>query len=130
MVTGNSNVNNSGCTLDYKNASLKEEEKPEEVEIYEKGWLYMKLDKSSNTLLKRAEPPVNANSSNKSAICIQQHLNNAMNNVIENMEERRHKFIQLYGEDNYERDYKIQDYYEMVEEYDDTYYNEDSDGDY
>ena len=115
-------------TLDYKNASLKEEEKPEDVEIFEPGWLYMKLENGSNNILKKYCPIIKPN---KQVVSPQQQLNNLMNNVIQKMEERRLVFIQEYGEDNYERDYNIESYYEMSEDYeyysDSEYY---SDGDY
>jgi hypothetical protein len=127
----NSDLNKSGCTLDYKNASLKEEEKPDVVEIYEPGWLYMKFEKGGNHILKKIGPKINY--SNKPIVSVQQQLNNSMNNVIQIMEERRCKFIESYGEDNYDRDYRIDSYYEMAEDYDDYYYGEDqycSDGDY
>jgi hypothetical protein len=124
---------NIGCTLDYKNASLKEEkpekpEKPETVEIFEPGWLYIKTQRGSNNILKKYCPPIKQN---KQVISPQQKLNNLMNNVIQKMEERRYKFIEDYGEDTYERDYNIQSYYEMVDDYE--YYSDDgyySDGDY
>jgi len=124
---------NIGCTLDYKNASLKEEkpekpEKPETVEIFEPGWLYIKTQRGSNNILKKYCPPIKQN---KQVISPQQQLNNLMNNVIQKMEERRYKFIEDYGEDTYERDYNIQSYYEMLDDYE--YYSDDgyySDGDY
>jgi len=131
LVIVNLDVNKSRCMLDYKNASLKEEEKPEVVEVYEPGWLYMKFERGTSHILKKFEPKIISN--NKPLISAQQHLNNSMNNVIQIIEERRCKFIDSYGEDNYERDYKIDSYYEMSEDYDDYYYGEDqyySDGDY
>jgi hypothetical protein len=128
LVIVNSDLNKSGCTLDYKNASLKEEEKPDVVEIYEPGWLYMKFEKGRNHILKKIGPKINY--SNKPVISVQQHLNKSMNNAIQIMEERRYQFIEAYGEDNYERDYRIDSYYEMAEDYEDDYYGEDQYLDY
>ena len=124
LVVTSSDLNNQ-CTLDYKNASLKEEEKPEEVEVYEPGWLYMKLDKSSNTILKKTGPKIISNS--KPLVSPQQQLNISMNNIIQKMEERRIRFIETYGEDNYERDYRTDSYYEMAEDYDEEQYYSDDD---
>jgi len=128
LVIVNSDVNKSGCTLDYKNASLKEEEKPDIVEKYEPGWLYMKFEKGCNHILKKIGPKINY--SNKPVISVQQHLNNSMSNAIQKMEDRRYQFIEDYGEDNYDRDYRTDSYYEMAEDYDDDYSCEEYYSDY
>jgi hypothetical protein len=114
LVKISNSDNDNKCALDYKNASLKEdEENTENVIVYEPGWLYMKIDKSNNNILKKLVP----SKINRPNISPQQQLNNLMNNAIKNMEENHNKFIENYGEDNYQRDYHIQSYYEMAEEY-------------
>ena len=85
----------------------------------------MKLDKSSNTILKKTGPKIISNS--KPLVSPQQQLNISMNNVIQKMEERRIRFIETYGEDNYERDYRTDSYYEMAEDYDEEQYYSDDD---
>jgi len=106
-----SNIENS-C-LDFKNASLKEVVKKEEKEKLKPGWLYMKYDKNNNILRKHivTEKPIDNN------LLFETQLHNALNQIINN----HYKFIEDYGEDNYERDYKMNSYFEMAEEYDDNY---------
>jgi hypothetical protein len=58
---------------------------------------------------------------NVNTISFQDKLNMDMNKCIEKMEERHQIFIEAYGEDNYERDYNIENYNEMAYNYDDDY---------
>ena len=109
-----SNIGNS-C-LDFKNASLKEVVKKEENEKLKPGWLYMKYDKNNNILRKHIAPekPIDNN------LLFETQVHNALNQIINN----HYKFIEDYGEDSYERDYKMNSYFEMAEEYDDDYFDD------
>jgi hypothetical protein len=114
------------CLMNFKNASLKEAAIIEEEEYFEPGWLYMKCANSTNQIMRKFIPVNN----NMIPISFQDKLNMDMNNCIQKIEERRKTYIEYYGEDNYERDYHMEDYEEMSYKYNDGEDAFDSDEDY
>jgi hypothetical protein len=108
--------------LDYKNASLKEVEKEEnKTQNFEPGWLYMKYDKNNNILKRFVKSDANTTSNYS--------LNNEIKCAIDKIENRRLEYIKFYGEDNYERDYCVQEYEDILNSYfddisEDEEYNE------
>jgi len=116
--SGNQSGNPEKCMMDFKNASLKEAQIIEETQNFEPGWLYMKYSSNNKKIMQKFIPKNDIISTN---ISLQDKLNMTMNSCIEKMEERHKTFIENYGEENYERDYHIENYNEMADKYDDNY---------
>ena len=117
LCKSNQSGNPEKCLMDFKNASLKEAQIIEETQNFEPGWLYMKYG-SNKKIMQKFIPKNNIINTN---ISLQDELNMNMNSCIEKMEERHKTFIENYGEENYERDYHIENYNEMAYKYDDNY---------
>jgi len=129
LCNSNQLGNSEKCLMDFKNASLKEAPIIEETQHFEPGWLYMKYGPNKQIMQKFI--PKNDMTINTTNISLQDKLNIDMNSCIEKMEERHKTFIESYGEENYERDYHIENYNEMADKYDDNYSSDIStDGEY
>jgi hypothetical protein len=106
--------------LNFKNASLKEVEILKKSDGFKEGWLYIKFDKTNNTILKKKLDILEGDNTKTIMNNFQKQkfiekTNHSMSSIIK----RHDKFIENYGIDKYYHDYKIDSYEELSEKYDD-----------
>ena len=100
------------------------------------GWSIVYIDHNNNIIRDDSDKIIQMNKTERDEDTFKKNINNCMNQLIENWEKYKENYIDLYGEDEYEKAYLMSNYESILNDDDsssddsESYYESDSDYDY
>jgi hypothetical protein len=100
----------------------------EHIQDISPGWSIIYIDQNNNIIREDSNKIIQMNKMETQGDTFKNNINNCMNQLIENWEKYKENYIDLYGEDEYEKEY-LMPYYESII-YDDDSLSDDNDSYY